>query len=262
MYFLLLSIIKNGQFLEDWPRDFETLEEKTILTKVLTTRSATELANSSNGLRNFIGFDPGEKGTITYRISVIEGSSITSDNFTYQPYAKYVKNIYLNEPLRKIDNYTDYIDFKKKKVIRKIKELILNGSETDWQKSTLYIGNYWIFSKNRTRATYYITSHFKSVKDINEFKKGTCYTGDTTFDLWLGDETNYTTIESFKTWLSNNNVTVDYILATPTEEDIELPNIALFENNNNIILETEILPKELYIEYRSKKKEKKDFLNG
>ena len=51
---------------------------------------------------------------------------------------------------------------------------------------------------------------------------------------------NVQSINDFQTWISSNPVTVDYVLSTPTEEDIELPNINLIEGKNIITIGTEL----------------------
>lgn len=51
---------------------------------VLKTR--TSFQQSINGLRTFVTFNPGESGSITFRISVLEDTSITTENFVYSRY--------------------------------------------------------------------------------------------------------------------------------------------------------------------------------
>lgn len=74
---------------------------------------------------------------------VREGEYTQAEMAEYEPYGKYrvpiiatgyeeyrepiITNIYIDEPLRKIDNYADYIDFKNKQVIRRIGVIELNG---------------------------------------------------------------------------------------------------------------------------------------
>lgn len=55
----------------------------------------------------------------TIKFQLEKGSSATD----YEPYIKPItQNIYLDEPLRKVGDYADYIDFKNQKVVRKVKE--------------------------------------------------------------------------------------------------------------------------------------------
>ena len=52
----------------------------------------------------------------------------------YEPYVETeIVNVFLNEPLRKLGDYADYIDFKENKVVRKIdKHLVVNESTAFW----------------------------------------------------------------------------------------------------------------------------------
>lgn len=59
-------------------------------------------------------------------IMLEEGTSATE----YEPYQEVTYNIYLDEPLRKTDNYSDYIDFKSGKVIRNVKVDDNTGTKT------------------------------------------------------------------------------------------------------------------------------------
>ena len=103
-------------------------------------------------------------GTFLYRIRIHEGT--TYDNIilqpqleegstatAYEPYHKYdipitvtgtrseTTHIYLDEPLRKVGDYADYIDFKNQKVIRKVKEKQLVGAEK-WSRYPAFKGFY------------------------------------------------------------------------------------------------------------------------
>lgn len=60
------------------------------------------------------------------KIQLEENTSSTE----YEPYQEETYNIYLDEPLRKIDNYSDYIDFKSGKVIRNVKVDDNSGTKT------------------------------------------------------------------------------------------------------------------------------------
>lgn len=57
-----------------------------IYTKKLRTLNKEELENTVCGLRTFISLDKGNYSSMTFRISVIEDTSVTPENFVYQPY--------------------------------------------------------------------------------------------------------------------------------------------------------------------------------
>lgn len=79
----------------------------------VTTVSDFSIAKTM--LRSFASCKAGEKGSVKFRIAVYE---VKQDSF--EPYYNEKYDIYLDEPLRKVENAVDYIDFKRGKVIRKV----------------------------------------------------------------------------------------------------------------------------------------------
>lgn len=109
-------------------------------------------------------------------------------------------------------------------------KVVFDGSE-NWSKSSTYVGAYYKDSTSygRKSASIYYSTHFNHVEKTSEYKKGTCYTGDASFDLFIGDSSTYTTVAEFKTWLSQNKPIVYYELAEPedlkcTEEQTQVLN--------------------------------------
>ena len=182
---------------------------------------------------------------------------------SYEPYGykipvnvnNVITNIYLDEPLRKIEDYADYIDFKNNKLVRKIKEKILNGTEY-WNISTNFytvsITNY-AYSNNIPYSNNFagyrnissVTSFPSEIDNVFAFKNRK---GEPRLYL---KATQFTTINELKAWLSTHNTIIDYVLVTPTEEDIELPNIPTIDGNNTLNIETEITSSKVYIKYKS-----------
>ena len=83
-------------------------------------------------------------------------------------------------------------------------QYIFTGSE-NFIKSNGYKGNYWIelkflSVKFKTLASF-ICTHAISVSSLGDFKVGTCL-NDGTLNLWLGNETQFPTVESFKAYLA------------------------------------------------------------
>ena len=148
-----------------------------------------------------------------------EGTSITS----FVPYSKTDYPINLGDiELCKIGNYKDYLFKRNGKwyVHKIIKKILLNGSE-NWTKSGI--------SFQASRATSDIG--YKDLSFSSIYKFNSTHTGasiafnnyefgyNTTGVLTIRDD-RFTIVDDFKTWLSNNNVTLYYVLATPTEEEI------------------------------------------
>ena len=176
----------------------------------------------------------------------------------YEPYHEPITtNIYLDEPLRKIGDYADYIDFENGKVVRNVKDIRLN-------KCT---GTYtWIGKKGVT---------FNSALDKNyDHRKGLCNrnsrctaNGDENITMWLGvssrviywigilDYLGLTTVTEMNEWLTNNPTYVFYGTDIPTEIPITLPTIPTFKGTSIITADTTIQPSNAEITYYSSLKE-------
>ena len=197
-------------------------------------------------------------------LQIVEGSTVPSK---YIPYYNQTTNIYLDEPLRKIGEYSDYIDFANGKVVRNIGNKVLDGSETYYgggagtgSPDYTYVYTKVFDSLAISGVCPIFSSHFATIK--GNMARGTVVSIDTmcidksastdrTRFLILTSRLSASTTSAFKTWLSSNNVTVDYVLETPTEETITLPNIPTVEGNNTLNIETEITPSQVYIKYKS-----------
>lgn len=162
-------------------------------------------------------------------------------------------NIYLNEPLRKISGYTDYIDYKNKKVVRKIGKIKLSGAEywTEYNSTNEY--KRYITKALDTLAMPYTydkaySNCFKGTKETGTLNGIKINSGSTMTEFYV-NPSEFETVELFKQWISNNDVYVEYVLATPTEETIELPNIETFRGNNIFEIETNVAPSSLSVEY-------------
>ena len=187
----------------------------------------------------------GDSSIITIsNIQIEEGTSKTD----YEPYYEETTNIYLDEPLRKIDNYGDYIDFKSGKVVRNIKEVKFTGSENWKFGSYPPTGGYQInidrayFANMTTDVKYTLNTHFKTTSGLNGSTIGSCY------NVFPKTSLNISTIDDFKTWLKNNNMILNYAMTTPIEETISLPNIDL-NKVKYIDIESDTNPSNIELEY-------------
>lgn len=142
-----------------------------------------------------------------------------------------IKNISLSTlhtELCKIGDYKDYIYENNNKwyIHKEIGKVILDGSE-DWYREyqTYRFGGF----DGKPFSTF---SDSDVLAYSDYFKWGNGTSGEFVFgDMWYvlngtkfvcqkDQNPNDTTLADFKTWLSNNNVTVYYVLATPTDTEI------------------------------------------
>ena len=186
---------------------------------------------------------------ITYNVQIEEGTSATA----YEEYKEKLTNIYLTEPLRKVGDTADYIDYTNSKVVRNVGKTIFNGSEN------------WIQYPSTNK--YYVSDVLPTLYKSNSFVLSNRFFGRTSGnsertadnkytygdgDIWLQSteefprlyiyKNNIATVENLKTWLSNNNITVAYPLATPIEESIDLPNIEVLDGYSTLSINTEVSP--------------------
>ena len=66
--------------------DFTDINNGEIIKKDYMSKENLNDPNINIGVRTFVGFNAGESGSITFRISLLENTSVTSENFVYEPY--------------------------------------------------------------------------------------------------------------------------------------------------------------------------------
>ena len=170
-------------------------------------------------------------------------------------------NIYLDKPLCKIGSYADYIDFENKKVIRQVG--IQEFDENDANSFGVYAlanRDFYGFSKTipdmkegkfqKGLSTYFynqeaITSRIwfgsASVNNLVYFSIPEVYNAGTTTSARR---------QALAEWFKGlkKPFIIYYILATPTEKTIELPDIPTFKGKTIIEVNTNITPN-IAIEY-------------
>lgn len=169
----------------------------------------------------------------------------------YEPYSGETKHIYLDEPLRKVGEYSDYIDFKNQKVVRKTNSIIFD--QTSYWTTLSGRENLVVTSITNSSLGY----GYPCLSNISGFKSGkysdSNYTGLTSWSsvgntlMWREDGI---TVDTFKERLATTPMTVYYILAAPTEEYIEVPDLITTDTNTMYMyLGTSIQPSSIDITY-------------
>jgi hypothetical protein len=156
----------------------------------------------------------------------------------------------LNEPLRSLPNGVKdkaYIKNNKLYVDRYVGSVVLNGSESWAKSSRTDVNRYFLYKAINTTSDQYViknlSSHFKSISqvqsDVPTLGMSTLNADGLMVNIDKTD-TNLDTLDKFKTWLSNNNVQVDYELATPVTEEVGECVIYTYEGVNNINLKSNL----------------------
>lgn len=154
------------------------------------------------------------------KMMVITGNTPTP----YEPYTEQTVQIALDEPLRGIGEYKDMLT--KDGVTRKIKKIALDGSE-GWLIDKIVEGNVTQTFVLILKDMLLISNHDKRIM-CDKFKFGTALwandivaIGTYSNKLYLNVEKDKTPdLQTFKTWLSQNPLAVDYVLAEPITEPL------------------------------------------
>lgn len=207
---------------------------------------------NSDSVTNYITFK-------VFKDSImLEKSSTCSD---FEPYYEPItKNIYLDEPLRKVGDKADYIDFKNGKVVRKIKEKIFENT-FNW---SMYSTSKFLYASNDIQyiaGSNCYCSHYLGVSaggsDAHADKNNVAYISSINKNqLWIIDN-NYTDLASFKENISNQYengtpLKLYYPLATEDPQPIELPNIPTHKGTTILSIDTTIQPSNAEVKYKGK----------
>lgn len=201
-----------------------------------------------------------------WELQVTQGAN--TRNLPYEPYIEPVTtNIFLDEPLRKIGNYADYIDFKGNKVVRKCCKRYLADYGLS-ATNTKYDNSYHFYSVDNTIIPSYINQAEKWTQGMGKSNifpvYGTSNQGE--YDCGILTHTwaqnihiiipkEYLSEESVavaKAWLTENNAYMIRVLAEPTEEplNIELPKLKA--KTTIVEIDTSLAPSDAYGKYIKK----------
>lgn len=144
-------------------------------------------------------------------------------NIDYEPYTEQTVQIALDEPLRGVGEYKDM--FTKDGVVRKIKRAVFDGSEDEkWGLSREHENhiNFALVIKGAITVNTGIRTMMDKFKYLRAVWNNDL-PGQDMFGATLRinmPKTLATDLQTFKTWLSQNPLTVDYVLAEPVTEPL------------------------------------------
>lgn len=233
-----------------------------------TTITATIPANDTAknlGIRLFLGTGIDQE----FIIDNIQ-AEISETATEYEPYFEpTLINIYLNQPLRKVGDYADYIDYKNKKVVRNIYSKVCTGTEiviygsraisiTAINPTAVADAKYLLCKSNYYSSSDWQGLYAKGYTSTNIDTQGIAISGS---NIRIVDMINFPNVDSdetqitaFKTWLAEQYANgtpliIDYVLATPTEETIVIPEISTADGTNIFDIATTIEPSEFKLDY-------------
>ena len=194
------------------------------------------------------------------KIQLEEGSTATD----YVPYVEpKTYNIYLDEPLRKIGNYADSIDYASGKIIRNIgiKNLSEIKSLGGWNdKTTYWYGYFSLLDDAKAISELKIMcDKFECKYPRNSNIAETYLSNDTAsypkviyYSIVKTECPEVSSQSKMLTWLKNTNANIHYVLATPIEKTIDLPEITVSSLYTNYEILTDVGPSSFTSEVKVK----------
>lgn len=155
------------------------------------------------------------------KIMLVEGE--VNESTPYEPYTEQAMQIVLDEPLRGIGDYKDMLT--KDGVVRKIKRVVLDGSEDEEWRLDRKLENHINFAL-AIKGAITVNTGIRTMMDKFKYLRAVWNNdlpGQDMFGAKLRinmPKTLATDLQTFKTWLSQNPLTVDYVLAEPVTEPL------------------------------------------
>lgn len=182
-----------------------------------------------------------------------------NDLYLYTPYqGQSLLNYTLQNPLYKIGDVYDYIDFNRGKIIRNVGVVTFDGSDDElWNKysNNVSMDGYSVNVSNAIDTTPCICNKLLTTDAISTTLEEAIKVLDNAMYVVLNKIRGLNTTKLFKSWLQSNPITVCYQLATPTEKDIpqelltQLKQLQTYSGKTNISFEASDVYPTIDLEY-------------
>ncbi len=224
------TVTDNGTFLQVFKVDGDSL---TSAGQIGLNKNLTFTLEKTQKIRLRVIVYSGRSYNATFNIQLEEGSSATE----YEPYKGTITNIYLDEPLRKVGDYADYIDFKNKKIIRNVRKSVFDGTE-DWS----YDSNFKAFKLLDNK---FMTEQKPMSNQFIGISSGILNNDNS---LLINNDSIYVTrwslkgdLSKYKESLKENNLKLINVLKSPVEQSMDFQNIVV-RGGNKIEIDTSVKP--------------------
>lgn len=160
---LINAFQSTGQFSTSWASDFTSITSNKY--KIIG-KTVSDMSLSTSGLRSYVAYAPGEAGTITLRVSVLEDTSVDLDAFVYEQYGTSPSPDYPS-PIQNIGNNINILNKNNISVTSGVKKEILETgirlidiAQSKYEYAGIPLGGKELLSKN-------ITCYYDSLKNKN-----------------------------------------------------------------------------------------------
>lgn len=183
---------------------------------------------------------------------MVEKGTALADKSSYEPYVEPITtNLYLDEPLRKVNTYADYIDGGNKKLHRLIHEYYIDGSqyiEPYSDRECFVHGNVRCKNEYATSAS----SHFPNWWYVGNTAPSFCMVNALGSRISIKNFKmidGVTDTETLKQWFAKNPTTFIQPLETPIVEDLDIELPKLNAKTTIIEVDTSLAPSNITGKY-------------
>lgn len=235
------------------------------LKSTFTTKS--DFTGCTSFLNSYATFTAGQSGSITFRLSVLNKTAKTLDNFIYQSYIS--SQIQVNLGTEFIgginENCKDTLGIRYNKddgqyhlILNKtIGKIILDGINTTFTASSISLHNGKYTTCNYPNPTIGIAPNDSVIQTKSDKLIGTSlyntWQGEIMYSISCNNKASYlqiclpstfTTAEQINNWLNSNQSIVYYMIAEPYEVDLGTVDMLLsYDEITNIFTDSDLFPK-------------------
>lgn len=154
-------------------------------------------------------------------------------------------NVYLDEPLYETNSVRDYIDYAKQKVIRQTGVITLDGSSDEnwtsieYQTYGIDVGVQVVDTTDDNFIDFMFCDKLSVSSSVSIFVNKIAIIGG---KIAVHFDSSLTSVELFIEYLQENPITVYFPLAETIEENVELPDLPTIQGENQLYVDTDILP--------------------
>lgn len=237
--------------------------------KYYTVTSKPETISLSKGAVVRVFLQIPSNGTISKPTTIYPQLELGDTATEYEPYIKpVITDIYLDAPLQRIGNHSDYIDFKRKVVVRNIKKYSIPSTMTwnSWQGANgtrlmIYQTSDKLYGNDITTLGYFNCGPVSQKMTYTSRSNTLCAYNLSSSCYWYADYTEMgldgsesldNANKALQSWLKSADAHFTYVLANPKEEKVSLPIIPTQKGNIFIATNTSIPASNISAKYSVK----------
>ena len=208
----------NSQFNNAFSLNLKDISGNSIKNKICITKQ-NYMEENMTMLRTFLSTPANSKNKITFRISVIEDTTVTPQNFVYEPYqaTEYTIDLQGNEMVEISNGVKDELVIDKYgnvSLIKNVGKYFFDGSE-DWSSipdTDMYWEFMYIFpTGNQANYTYSLSNYFSN----EDYNRLICIGLEVYIRFPKNIGIDVSDAEKFKSWLQSHNTIAYYELTEP-----------------------------------------------